>query len=176
MKAMGIGDYQRYVLMLYQGGFLSRAGDIKKFTYSKTEIAKSSEEKMANSLMDLREKMFGYNQADPEKRMLKRARKIEGEMGMRELTAEDEPTAEEPAAEEVRVECKPEMNGHPIITPPPPPKKATVQRVQILASTANGSRELFMEMADDYDRIKSVLPHLTVKDFLIMWLRGSGNA
>lgn len=183
MKANGIGDYQRYILMLYQGGFLSRAGDMKKFTYTKTDLALLPEEQLANAIMDQRNEMFGYNQANPELKMLEKAKKVESEARMKDIAqavarvGDIEPEEEEQPAPH-------QSNGHP--TPATVPSRPAPRTIPL--DDAIGLREaapptveldprsVFASMHHDYEAIRKVLPKLSVRDFLIMWLRGTDKA
>lgn len=130
--------------MLYQGGLLTRDGDVRKFTYTKSAIAKGSEGEIANVLMDRRNDMFGYNQANPS--LKQRVKKAEVEHRLPPITESVEADVDvEEVVAPVRLVQKPTLN-------------------------------VFTEMSNDFEAVKKVLPNLTVKDFLIMWLRGSGKA
>jgi O-phosphoseryl-tRNA(Cys) synthetase len=166
LKEKGVGDYQRYILMLYQGGFLTREDDVRKFTYSKSELAKKSEGEVANAIMDARQKMFGYNQANPA--LKQRAKKAEAEQGLRPITCSGASMADE----EVEEHEEETAVVAPAIMPEAPPGKGGIDFV----SSEKQPLNVFAETSNDFEAVKSVLPNLTVKDFIIMWLMGSGKA
>jgi hypothetical protein len=67
-EQLGIGDFQRFILMLTQGGFLSReaSGAGRSFLYRKTEAARLPEPHLAKALFEANSLMYGYQERKEE--------------------------------------------------------------------------------------------------------------
>jgi len=187
-EQLGIGDYQRYILMLVQGGFLSRtaSGVGRLLLYSKTEAARLPEPQLAKALFEANPEMYGYEQKGrgPErtrrKRALREMEQLEGgphllDQKQTDAWAEDDVASmvqkDERAYPELQYQLKLLQAENELL------KQQLDQARRDYPALAKLSEE-FLELERSFEKARLAFPNMNMEMFLEFWLKtrkGSGR-
>jgi hypothetical protein len=181
-EQLGIGDYQRYILMLVQGGFLSRmpSGAGRLFLHSKTEAARLPEPKLAKALLDANPKMYGYEQKRPGPRITggnSAFREMERLEGGSQLLNQKQPDAwteddvassleqnEDKAVLKLKYQLKRLQAENELL------KQQLDQARRDYPALAKLSEE-FLELEKSFEKARIAFPTMNLEMFLEFWLK-----
>lgn len=171
VNEIGMTDYQRFLFMLFQGGYLSREKDsVNRVVHVKTDLARTlTDEQLAADIMSKNRIMTGFPIVNRKKRTAKRkdAKQEKETVGERlEKESTDPISAEVPGQSAFAIADRKEINLEPGSDPE-----------ETLASLLQGLDKADTLMVQDIIRTLKVtrlhLPKLKRKEFLATFANGS---
>lgn len=167
LKSMGLGDWQRYLYMLFRAGFFTREKDVgKRYKHLKTDLAKGTEAEIAQRLYERRKYLDDYESKPAEQLELDEPPKVvEEPLEVVEDTAagtEAEEAIQKPEPEKTEAVAEEESGK--------PPEKVDVARNgRVLAPP------IFADIIETYQKVSDALPGIEMDDFLAVYLRSRRN-
>jgi hypothetical protein len=167
VKDLGMADYQRVLMMLFQGGYLTREKDFgHRVVHAKTEKAKTlSDEELAADIISKNHLMGGWPVST-------RTRKKDMKPPIAPKATHHESEIREVRIESQALGATTEVPLSPVTAPNDMPKTTATWLRQAIAELDERDALMVLEMIDSLKAARQFFPNLTRKQFLQLFMEG----